>query len=397
MKNITIKFPLLSALIMVLCSCSHNNDSLYGSSERPDSAPTTSVYAANMPALGTTNFEALDISNGAKTGTFVGQKVVEFRNDLNQLQKSIRANNEELQKIRASITANALQYHKTTSVIETKLQIGTTPGNPHMFALLQAAHNNVQLMSANTSALDQLSAKVTSDAAMTTHLLDSIRASYAISGAVDEDHRQLRVLENEASQTSILVNSLLSELDSDASLQRQYVENANHYLSSLDPAIKQGNYGGTLFAPVRRGNYHQVSVDQPAQRPAVQQPRQYQPQSSQYTTPGGNPAPKPAMDSGRPIVAVTGKPSFAVKFAHENVDYIDGLKNAVSSALATKPNASFDVVALTPSNGNQEATQKYAGKVFADITGMGVSPDKISLSGRTTSSVTVPEVQVFVR
>jgi hypothetical protein len=376
-----------------------------------------------MPTLGTTNFESLEITRGSNTGTVVGQRVVEFRNSLGQLQKSIRTNNNELQKIRTNVAANAASYHRSVSTIETRLQIGTTPGNPQMFALLQTAQNNLQTLSANASALDQLSARVTADAAMTAHLLDSIRASYAISGAVDEDHRQLRILENEASQTSILVNSLLSEVDSDASLQRQSVEIANHHLASLDPAIKQGNFGGTIFAPIRRGNFHQAQSAQPNQmahpvqpvqrrqlnQPMViapvpvpmQQPQaqqfQQQPQAQQFTTPGGNLAPRPAMDANRPIVAVTGKPSFAVKFAHENVDYGDGLRNAIDFALSSRPNAMFDVVAVTPATGSTEATQRYASKVFSDIVGMGVPPDRIALSGRTTSSVTVPEVQVFVR
>lgn len=148
-----------------------------------------------------------------------------------------------MQKIRASVISNASQYHKTIGAIEAKLQVGTTPGNPQMYAMLQSAQNNVQLMTVNSNALQQLSARVTSDASVVNNLLDSIRATFAISGAVDEDHRQLRILQNETNQTAILIGSLLNEVNSDVVRQIQYNETANSNIVQLDSAIKRGNYG----------------------------------------------------------------------------------------------------------------------------------------------------------
>ena len=71
---------------------------------------------------------------------------------------------------------------KTVGAIEAKLQVGTTPGNPQMYALLQSAQNNVQQMNVNSNALQQLSARVTSDASVVNNLLDSIRATFSIPG-----------------------------------------------------------------------------------------------------------------------------------------------------------------------------------------------------------------------
>ena len=56
------------------------------------------------------------------------------------------------------------------------------PGNPQMYALLQSAQNNVQQMNVNSNALQQLSARVTSDASVVNNLLDSIRATFSIPG-----------------------------------------------------------------------------------------------------------------------------------------------------------------------------------------------------------------------
>ena len=42
------------------------------------------------------------------------------------------------------------------------------------------------------------------DSAMITYLLDTIRATFAISGAREEEHEQLRRMEDETNQTAVL-------------------------------------------------------------------------------------------------------------------------------------------------------------------------------------------------
>lgn len=207
MKKIVLTLSLISGSL-ILGGCAFSSDALFpslvgSSSQEAYNADKNAPESADLPMLGSSNFEPLEVSEGGDTGTFVGQKVIAFRNELSQLQNAIRTNNSELQKIRASVISNASQYHKTIGAIEAKLQVGTTPGNPQMYAMLQSAQNNVQLMTVNSNALQQLSARVTSDASVVNNLLDSIRATFAISGAVDEDHRQLRILQNETNQTAI--------------------------------------------------------------------------------------------------------------------------------------------------------------------------------------------------
>ena len=247
---------------------------------------------ANLPLLGSTNFEPIEISDGSDTGTFVGQKVVSFRKELSQIQDSIRKNNDELQKIRSSVISNAMQYHRNIGAIEAKLQVGTTPGNPNMYQALQNAQINIQTMNANTDSMGQLVARVSSDAAMTDYLLDSIRAAYSISGAVDEDHRQLRILENETNQTSILMNSLLSEATADEQRQKQYIETARNTMMGLGDAIKVGSYGVSNV-----------------------------PLMSSVVRPVSN----KNLLVGTPSPSTSGKPLFTAKFNKGNVDYKDGI------------------------------------------------------------------------
>lgn len=370
MKKLAVKLSLASLSILAFSGCTYSSDALFpslmgmDSSEEISAQSTTKVKSGDLPELGSTNFQPLEISQGGNTGTFVGQKVVTFRGELAQLQSAIRKHNEDLQKVRGSVINNALQYHKLIGTIEAKLQVGTTPGNPQMFNMLQAAQNNIQVMNANTIALNQLSTRVTSDAAMTSYLLDSIRAAYSVSGAVDEDHKQLRILDNETNQTSILINSLLNEINSDASRQQQYIESAKNYIVDLSGAIKAGSYGvsnAPLGSTVSFGKNNQAMAGK---------------------------------------TSVSGSPLFVAKFNKANVKYHDGLKQAVTRAQDRKPGVMFEVVAVSPVSGNQLAqtsAKNNASQIFQDMIDMGVGADKISLSSKTSGSATAAEVQIFVK
>ena len=373
MKNIATKLSLVSLSVLLMSGCTFSSDALLPSltdSGAQVSAGADSGTAEMVPVLGTTDFKPIEISEGDNTGTFVGQKVISFRNELTQLQESIRLYNEELQKIRSSVINNALQYHKAIGGIEAKLQVGTTPGNPHMYAMLQQAQTNIQTMNANTDALNQLSAKVSSDAAMTGYLLDSIRAAYGVSGAVDEDHRQLRILENETNQTSILINSLLSEVNSDVSRQSQYVESARNYIVDLNDAIKVGSYG-VSNAPLSNTTVNTGTTSGPL-----------------------------LINSPQTAVLNNSKPLFVAKFNKSNVNYHDGLRRAVSNAVARKPSVRFDVVAISPTSGSQLAknnVQKNATEIFQEMINLGVGADKISLSSKSSSDATSSEVRIYVK
>lgn len=364
---------------LILGGCAFSSDALFpslvgSSSQEAYNADKNAPESADLPMLGSSNFEPLEVSEGGDTGTFVGQKVIAFRNELSQLQNAIRTNNSELQKIRASVISNASQYHKTIGAIEAKLQVGTTPGNPQMYAMLQSAQNNVQLMTVNSNALQQLSARVTSDASVVNNLLDSIRATFAISGAVDEDHRQLRILQNETNQTAILIGSLLNEVNSDVVRQIQYNETANSNIVQLDSAIKRGNYG---VSNVPLGS--SVPVLNLGNKPAAM---------------GYAPA------NGSLSGAVAGKPLFVAKFNKSNVNYKDGLRRAVNAAKSKKPNVVFEVVAVTPISGGASArtnAQNNATTIFQEIVNMGVNAERITLSSRSSADATSPEVQIFVK
>lgn len=375
MKKIIRHLSVLTCSLMFLNGCVSDSpfQSLFGKDASTD-------YSKNdLPTLGSTNFEPIKISRVSDTGTIVSQKVIAFRNELTELQDSIRQNNAELQKVRASVINNAIDYHNTTAAMEAKLQVGTTPGNPIMYQMLQKTQGNVVVMDENANTLNKIYNQAVSDMSVVSNLQESIRATYSVAGAIDEDHTALRTLENETNQTSLVINSLLSEVGNDYSRQIEYTNTARRYLTSLDNAIKIGSYG--------------------ISNPQIPTPINHSYLPATATTPVSSRPLNNARASNNPS-SVKGKPLFVAKFNHANVNYKDSLQKTIKAAQNKSGEFHYEVVAVAPINASrstQELAQNQAALVFEEITKAGVSPTKIDILSKSSERATGAEVQVFVK
>lgn len=365
MKHFIRSLSVVSCSLLLLNACASDSPfrSLFGKDADVD-------YSKNdLPTLGSTNFEPIKISKVGDTGTIVGQKVLAYRSELTELQNSIKQNNSELQTVRASVINNAIDYHNTTAAMEAKLQVGTTPGNPIMYQMLQKTQGNVVVMDENANTLNKIYNQAVSDMSVVKNLQDTIRTTYSVSGAIDEDHAQLRTLENETSQTAILINSLISEVGSDYSRQIEYTNTARNYLSSLDRAIKVGSYG-ISNAPLPVYTSSQTQINSNVKPSSVTQNN------------------------------VNGKPLFVAKFNKSNVNYKDSLQRTIKAAQSKNGGFRYDVVAVSPVNASaniRSLAQDQAANIFEEMTKAGVSPDKIDLLSKTSERATGAEVQIFVK
>eukprot|EP00657_Telonema_sp_P-1_P006582 TRINITY_DN2563_c0_g1_i10.p1 TRINITY_DN2563_c0_g1~~TRINITY_DN2563_c0_g1_i10.p1 ORF type:complete len:165 (-),score=28.99 TRINITY_DN2563_c0_g1_i10:80-574(-) len=129
----------LGAMVLLLGGCSFSSDALWpslsgedpaGSAQTSGQTPSQvaiqpsagetsgqplSASAQQPLSLNSTNFEVQPPRPGAATGTFVGNKVVQLRDDLRRLQESIRAHNGDLQNVRQRTIGNAQTYHQSVS------------------------------------------------------------------------------------------------------------------------------------------------------------------------------------------------------------------------------------------------------------------------------------------
>ena len=318
------------------------------------------------PALGTSSFDPGGVTPGANTGTFVGTKVVGLRGDLQSLQSTLARQNQQLQQIRNETVADSQRYHGTVAAINARLQVGTTPGNPVLNQQWNAAQGELDRIADDVLKMNRLTNEVTSSSTMAGFLLDSVRAARSLSGAVDEDHRQLRILEDETNRTVVMVERLLGELSNDATRQQQYVSSEKQNLNTLALGIKNGAlFAGGLASRIN-ANYEAAPV-------------------------------------ARAMVA-TETPLVTIRFDRPNVNYEPALYAAIKSALDRRPTATFDVVAVSPvgTTPGQQAlaasnAKRNADSVLRSLTNMNLPANRVRTSSTTSVNAAAGEVQVFVR
>ena len=80
--------------------------------------------------------------------------------------------------------------------------MGATPGNPILVQQFNGAKSDLDRLSADIGALNQLGTAVTADSTTASFLSELVRATFQVSGAVDEDRKNLAILQDEVDQTA---------------------------------------------------------------------------------------------------------------------------------------------------------------------------------------------------
>lgn len=289
--------------------------------------------------------------------------------DLGKLQAAVSRLDARLAEIRGD-TADATQRYLTTlAAMNSKLQVGTTPGNPVLVQQWNEAQQQLKRIEANISKMNNLSNDAGAEASVAGYLLDSVRATFTLSGAVDEDHVQLRELEDEVNQSVVTIDRLLNELSDDLNRQTSHLASERRNLTAMSISIKNGErYGSSLMN--RALAQAEVKASMAARRPL--------------------------SPNSRPLVVI--------RFDRPNVQYEQALYNAVSRALDRKPDAAFDLVAVHPKTGstaqvilNSTAARRNAESVLRTLVDMGLPSTRVNMTSIPSAITQSNEVRVYVR
>jgi hypothetical protein len=384
-----VKSRLFGALALAaglgLAGCSDLDNALFGdetdnggapaaSSDQfpPATAPGTAGTLPAAPAATASGsapviaITPVPIEPGVNTGTAVSATIATMRSQLATLEEHVASNAARLTELRNQGADAARSYQEAKANITTRLQVGTTRGNPELVAQWNIAQSALDAIATNINNMNALGATIATDSSSAHFALNQIQSTYSVSGAVDEDHRQLRVLEDETNQTIVLIDRLLSSASEDTQRQTAYAANERANLTTLAAAIKNGElYGSDLGSPA-------------------------------------------VASAGGPMSASTlayaGTPLVVIRFDRPGVDYQQILYAALSQALQAKPNAGFSVVAVSPTRGSAAAVQlaqtsakNHAQEVLRSMTDMGVPATRLAVASATDPSATSSEVRVFMR
>jgi hypothetical protein len=338
--------------------------STYPSDSQP--APGTmadqSAPAPAAPPPGARVIAPIQIEQGSNTGTSVSTTVASLRSQLVGVEADVGQSAQRFAGLRAQNSQSSNTYYQAKARIAARLQQGTTKGNPELVAEWNTAQAALDQVAVNINAMNAVGTSMANDSSATHSILDQIAATRNVSGAVEEDHRQLSVLEDETNQTIVLIDRLLRDVAENVRRQTAYAANERANLTTLATAIKNGElYGADLGSP----------------------------QMASASTAA-------LANSATPLVVI--------RFDHPNVDYQQILYAALNQALQMRPKAAFSVVAVSPTRGSIAAVQaaqttakQHAQEVVRSITDMGVPASRLAVASSTDPNATASEVRVFVR
>lgn len=369
-----------------------------------ESTPDPSLAMANS------SLSSSELANfGPSSGTVVGNRAVELRDQIMRLRSSVNLNSNEFAILRSSGAAGAVQYHSTVAAITARLQNGTTRGNPILLRQWDEANASLDEVTSSLNRLNSLQTAVDADASLASYLLESVQAAFQLSGAVDEDHDQLKILRDEVSRLIVQLDYLRNQTAGDIQRQTTYLNTERSNLQALAFAISRGELLGSSLANrpiiVSTTPVATLPPPPPAPTPAMTSAPRDSVQSGEIESKTfGHSANATAANSASSNAPSVGHLLVLIRYDQDNVKYEQQLSQAVASALARRPGAEFSVIAVAPADGNpadlaksQERAQRYSDDVKRSLVQLGLQPSRISMSSAQTQTARVPEVHIYVR
>jgi len=309
------------------------------------------------------------------SGTFVGQKIPPLREDFDSVSEAFIIHRDSYEEIKNRVYGAATQYYGTVAAINTKLQLGTTPGNPVLVKQYDEAQTELKNIESYSREVNLLNQKVTADAGVVALLKSTINKTLRLAGAIDQDHRHLEVLEDEVEKIEINIARIINEITEEVSRQSGFMRIENQNLLTVAVAIRNGEAMGT---GIRNRSFLAAQALADAGPPDKQ------------------------LKVKR--VNITGLPLVVIRFDDPNIDYEKTLYDAIGITVDKKPDASFGLVAVAPIGKNEGETRinaskvkKYAERVLRSLVSFGLPSKKVALSAKTSGDVVVPEVHIFVQ
>ena len=309
------------------------------------------------------------------SGTFVGQKINPLKEDLFAVDDAFLMHRSSYEEVKSRVYGASTEFYGTVAAINTKLQLGTTPGNPTLVRQYDQAQTELDKIEEYMREINLLNQKVNADAGVVALLKGTLNKTLRLAGAIDQDHRQLEVLEDNTEKLEIDISRLINEITEEISRQAGFAKIENQNMLVMAVAIRNGEAMGTGILN-RSFLAAQALAD----------------------------AGPPDQQLDVPKVNITGLPLVVIRFDDPDINYEKTLFDAIGTTVDKKSSATFGLVAVSPIGKNEGETRinaskvkKYAERVLRSLVSFGLPSKKVALSAKTSGDVVVPEVHIYVQ
>ena len=309
------------------------------------------------------------------SGTFVGQKIDPLKTDFTSVGDAFNVHRDSYEEVKSRVYGAATEFFGTVAAINTKLQLGTTPGNPVLVRQYDQAQGELDNIEEYLREINLLNQKVNADAGVVALLKSTLNKVLRLAGAIDQDHRQLEVLEDDTEKLEIDIARLINEITEEISRQAGFAKIENQNLLVMAVAIRNGEAMGT-------GILNRSFL------------------AAQALADSG----PPDQQLEVPQVNISGLPLVVIRFDDPDINYEKTLFDAIGTTVDKKTDATFGLVAVAPIGKNEGETRinsskvkKYAERVLRSLVSFGLPSKKVALTAKTSGDVVVPEVHIYVQ
>jgi len=309
------------------------------------------------------------------SGTFVGQKINPLNEDFLAVTEAFELHRDSYEEVKSRVYGSSTEFYGTVAAINTKLQLGTTPGNPVLVRQYDQAQGELDNIEEFLREINLLNQKVNADAGVVALLKSTLNKTLRLAGAIDQDHRQLELLEDNVEKLEIDIARLINEITEEISRQAGFAKIENQNILVMAVAIRNGEAMGT-------GLLNRSFL------------------AAQALADAG--PPDQQLDVKR--VNITGLPLVVIRFDDPDINYEKTLFDAIGTTVDKKNSATFGLVAVSPIGKNEGETRinaskvkKYAERVLRSLVSFGLPSKKVALSAKTSGDVVVPEVHIYVQ
>jgi len=338
---------LLVGLLAPLEACSFADDTLLPSlaGEDPRGA------AAIRPAP-----EAAPQAASTDAGVTLGG----LRGDLDRLKSDVASRRQELDGLHKELEEGTATIDGLASEIESRL--GTTPApapdDPQLSGDWSRSQAELQRMTRSAGKLNAIADWAGSDSALASYITQAAHAAAAQPGTDIATRRQFAGLETEAGRAASSVDVLLTRVSTEVASRNLFLSTVRRRLAALGPAISAGR------------------------RPGAVSPEAF-----------AEEAPTSAGAQGEERRALV-----TIRFDRPDVAFEQPLYEAVHAVLDKRPNASFDIVAVSPPGPNAAAAaERGIEQVVKSLAKMGLPADRMRLKAAASPGIKTDEVRVYLR
>jgi len=325
-----------------------------------DSSSLDTEISSNTDEIPTTNYR------GNPVFTYVGQRIIEMKEEFNKLDQDITLKKNNFDQLRSTGIQSAENYHSIVAAIAARLQIGTTPGNPILLDQYEKAQTELADVGAQGQTIVDVGNQIALLSTRVSYLLEQARSAKKLRGAVDEDHRNLSSFQDNLKMKSVDLVRVLEELNETVRRRDIFLAAERRRLTQLANAIAIGETFGLGLGTIKS-------------LPVLENSEKQQRSESNV--------------SATPI---------AIFRVNELEKYQQSLFGAVSAALDKAPEATFTLVAVSSTAGNASEqaeraanVQNNVSKVMSSLISMGMPADRLSVSTLAVASIENTEIRVY--